>query len=235
MDPFWIIANSIATVVLAYILTKIFLKLVSPAPRPLASTERTFTDIHGKNRNFPSLFDRATVDISVVIPAYNEEQRLELMVLEAIEYLELQLEKAELIVVDDGSSDGTAKLAYSIASRHKNIEIRVLRLERNRGKGGAVVHGIMVSRGRYILFADADGATTFSDIAKLLTVCKSQDNCLALGSRAHMVNTDSVVKVHIFDLAFTYSQHLNERLSPNRVFLWDSINQGHPMRIQNVY
>ena len=107
----------------------------------------------------------------------------------------------EIIIVDDGSSDGTSDLALKYARSHPKDEIRVVRLETNRMKGGAVKHGVMHSRGERILFVDADGATKFSDLEVLwkamdaLEKDKESAVGVAVGSRAHMVKSEAVVKV----------------------------------------
>lgn len=155
----------------------------------------------------------ATLDLSVVVPAYNEEQRLPFMLDEAIAFLEDRRKVAkgnsqilkdlyatrgkrgftyELIVVDDGSSDETTKCAQEYGKKMEQSDlIRVITLEKNRGKGGAVREGVLSSRGAYIIFADADGASKFSDITKLedFMLINKDSNCdrlVAVGSRAHM-------------------------------------------------
>ncbi len=79
------------------------------------------------------------------------------------------------------------------------MTLRVVSLERNRGKGGAVTHGMRHVRGKYVLFADADGASKFSDVAKLLRACRAvadeRGRAVAIGSRAHLVGSEAVVKV----------------------------------------
>jgi glycosyltransferase involved in cell wall biosynthesis len=91
--------------------------------------------------------------LSLVIPAYNEQDRIGL----TLDYLatEVQrLEDAEVIVVDDGSVDRTAAVVADRASRWSSI--RLIRHERNRGKGAAVQAGVLVARGDIICFSDAD-------------------------------------------------------------------------------
>ncbi|KAJ1959079.1 dolichyl-phosphate beta-glucosyltransferase [Dispira parvispora] len=106
----------------------------------------------------------------------------------------------EFLVVDDGSTDNTSDVALQFARKHHVPNLRVLTFERNRGKGGAVTQGFLHARGRYILFADADGATDFQDVAKVfqaLTEVCNKDGCgVAVGSRAHLKNdeTNTVVK-----------------------------------------
>ncbi|KAJ3269688.1 dolichyl-phosphate beta-glucosyltransferase [Terramyces sp. JEL0728] len=155
-----------------------------------------------KKEQFPSISDKSTVNLSIIIPAYNEIDRLEIMMNETLEYLKNSAYSYEIIIVDDGSTDTTSELGLSIAKKQsKNGEIRVMRLEQNRGKGGAVIQGMAVSRGEYVLMVDADGATKFSDIDNLLKAIQgiAKDGYgIAIGSRAHMVDTDAVVKRSAF-------------------------------------
>ena len=85
--------------------------------------------------------------MSVIVPAYNEELRIELMLEEAVEVLNSAYPDAwEILIVDDGSSDGTAEKAVKWGGqlinegRLKDGELRICQLARNRGKGGAVTH-----------------------------------------------------------------------------------------------
>jgi len=134
------------------------------------------------------------VSLSVVVPAFNERDRLPIMLEETVDFLEERAKSEknfayEIVLVDDGSKDDTAELARQwAASKAANVPLRVLELAENRGKGGAVRAGAMRSRGERILFADADGATKFADLAKLeaaMDACGAQVVC---GSRAHLEN-----------------------------------------------
>jgi glycosyltransferase involved in cell wall biosynthesis len=89
------------------------------------------------------------VDVSVVIPAYNEEQRLPATLRGWQRFLNAQRYASEVLVVDDGSRDGTARVA-------EDSGVRVVRLERNQGKGGAVRTGMLAASGEVIGYADAD-------------------------------------------------------------------------------
>jgi dolichyl-phosphate beta-glucosyltransferase len=89
---------------------------------------------------------------------------------ECLDYLQSRNDKDErftyeLIVVDDGSGDDTADVAFAYSQSHP--QLRVLQLERNMGKGGAVREGTLCARGMLMLFADADGATRFADFSRL--------------------------------------------------------------------
>lgn len=117
-------------------------------------------------------------ELSVVIPAYNEEARLEPGLRQALAYLQRRGESFELLVVDDGSRDGTVRVAAAFAGQG----VRVLRHERNRGKGAAVRTGIVASRGRKILLSDADFSTPIEEIEKLERFLTSVTP-LVIGSR----------------------------------------------------
>lgn len=198
--------------------------------------------------------------MSVVVPAYNEEDRLAGMLEEAVNYLEhmygtlgSESESAietrsmrkrkpngnttnghatesatargwEIIIVSDGSTDRTEEVAFRFAKEHQlslhpkghagpwtpqasegvhipSGTIRFVTLTHNRGKGGAVTHGLRHVRGQYAVFADADGASKFTDLGKLVTACQKIEDAdgrgVAVGSRAHMVGSEAVVKVRI--------------------------------------
>src|SRR5436305_7377388 len=104
-----------------------------------------------------------SIELSVVIPSYNEETRLGPGLRQALEYLARRGTSYELLVVDDGSRDGTSRVAEAFADRG----VRVLRHERNRGKGAAVRTGLLASRGRRVLVSDADFSTPIEDVEKL--------------------------------------------------------------------
>jgi dolichyl-phosphate beta-glucosyltransferase len=106
----------------------------------------------------------------------------------------------EIIIVDDGSRDRTAEVALEFSRKHGLHDVlRVVRLEKNRGKGGGVTHGFRHVRGEYVVFADADGASKFSDLGKLIEGCEDvvdgSSRGVAIGSRAHLVDSEAVVKV----------------------------------------
>jgi len=100
--------------------------------------------------------------ISLVIPAYNEEQRLPEFLDSIDAYRRGRAEPMEVIVVDDGSRDRTAALVPARAER--DASLRLLRQVPNQGKGAAVRRGMREARGRYVLFADADGATPIAEL-----------------------------------------------------------------------
>ncbi|KYN06012.1 PREDICTED: dolichyl-phosphate beta-glucosyltransferase isoform X2 [Cyphomyrmex costatus] len=132
-------------------------------------SEKFFFNCQTKTKEaFPSLYDPWSVQLSVIIPAYNEEERLPPMLDECLEYLEDHRKSGltyEVIVVSDGSTDKTVDVAHRYALKYNTL--KVLNLVKNRGKGGAVRLGMLSARGSALLFADADGATKFNDLKKL--------------------------------------------------------------------
>ena len=121
-------------------------------------------------------------DLSIVIPAYNEELRLPKALLEILEYFkENKNTSYEVLIVDDGSSDATAKVAQQFCDMAPNF--RLLTYEANRGKGYAVRFGVFNASGKLILFADADGATPIEELSRLEHAI-SQGAQVAIGSRA---------------------------------------------------
>ena len=198
--------------------------------------------------------------MSLVVPAYNEEERLSDMLEEAVAYLRDEYGSSsasevpppaqqngraktgndsmgsslangstrhsaamanatgwEVVIVSDGSTDRTIETALDFARKHHlsfdptsslrsekgskapEASLRVVSLEHNRGKGGAVTHGMRHVRGEYAVFADADGASRFTDLGKLVAACRKikddEGRGVAVGSRAHLVGSEAVVKV----------------------------------------
>jgi len=108
--------------------------------------------------------------LSVVIPAYNEEKRIKKTLLEADKFLSSRNYSYEIIVADDGSSDGTVELIKNLSKDIKNL--RVIDNQENHGKGYVVRQGLMEAKGKYRLFMDADNATTVNQIQNLLPFFK---------------------------------------------------------------
>jgi dolichyl-phosphate beta-glucosyltransferase len=100
---------------------------------------------------------------SVIIPAFNEAQRLPPFLDKVVSYFEGRDEPYEVIVVDDGSTDGTAEAV----DERRLPAVQVLRLPANAGKGAAVRTGMLAARGAYRVFADADGATPIEELKRL--------------------------------------------------------------------
>jgi dolichyl-phosphate beta-glucosyltransferase len=124
---------------------------------------------------------KSPADLSIVIPAFNEEARVGPTLRDYVAYCRQGARRVELIVVDDGSLDRTSAVVNALASEFP--EIRLIRLAENTGKGHAVRSGVVNAQGKFVLFADADGATALSEIERLeAAVAAGAD--VAIGSRA---------------------------------------------------
>jgi len=122
------------------------------------------------------------VDLSIIIPAFNEQRRLPNTLDSIGTYINTHSLRAEILVVDDGSSDDTARVA---AGYHDTLpNLRVISNERNRGKGFSVRRGMLEARGDIALFTDADLSTPIEEADKLLAVIREQGYDGAVGSRA---------------------------------------------------
>jgi dolichyl-phosphate beta-glucosyltransferase len=119
--------------------------------------------------------------LSIVVPAFNEEARLVASLARMGAYLEASGLDAEILVVDDGSTDQTADVAAKALGARRG---RVIRNGENRGKGYSVRHGVLEARGRFVLLTDADLSTPIEEHAKLAVVVRDRDLDVAIGSRA---------------------------------------------------
>ncbi len=137
------------------------------------------------------------------------------MLEECTHYLEKEVKNAyEIIIVDDGSKDHTSQVALEWSKKLGSDKLRLLKLAKNLGKGGAVRRGMLVSRGQFLLFADADGATTFAELAKLQALMAKtmlDGHGVICGSRAHL-ETDSIAQRSFFRTVLMYGFHLCVRM-----------------------
>jgi glycosyltransferase involved in cell wall biosynthesis len=120
---------------------------------------------------------------SIIIPCFNEERRVGETLRVTIEYLAANAPESELIVVNDGSTDATGRIARQILSETK-IATRVLENFPNRGKGAAVRTGLLAARGLIGLFSDADLSTPIEEAPKLIEPIANGEIDIAFGSRA---------------------------------------------------
>lgn len=121
------------------------------------------------------------VELSIIVPAYNEERRLPPTLIDIIDFFDRKALSYEVLVIDDGSKDGTAEVVRKF-ERVRN-QVRLIQLPRNYGKGHAVRLGVLNSRGSNILFADADGATPIQEFDRLQSAISTGAD-VAIGSRA---------------------------------------------------
>lgn len=118
------------------------------------------------------------LDLSIVIPAFNEESRLDATLDTILDYLGESALSYEILVCDDASTDATRELAAGFAGRG----VRVDSVAENRGKGAAVRRGVVASRGDWVLVTDADLSTPIEELTKLAAYRDRAD--FVLGSRA---------------------------------------------------
>jgi dolichyl-phosphate beta-glucosyltransferase len=137
---------------------------------------------HSPDAAFPPRPEVATrLTVSVVIPAYNEEQRLPPYLDTIRDHFDEDLVGCyEVIVVDDGSTDGLVEQLQRTATEFPHL--RVISHPQNLGKGAAVRTGVLAAAGRFVLFADADGATPIEEERRLRAQLQS-DADIAIGSR----------------------------------------------------
>ena len=125
-----------------------------------------------------------TPDISIVIPAFEEEARVGTSIERILSYLRDVSPQAELIVVDDGSKDRTAQVAERAFKSARDVATKVIRYEQNRGKGFAVKTGLLAASAATAVFSDADLSTPIDEMPKLIDPIRNGEYDLTFGSRA---------------------------------------------------
>lgn len=118
---------------------------------------------------FPSL--------SIVIPAYNEAERITNTLTQVHGYATQSLQSFEILVVNDGSRDRTADVVREFAAGHPGV--RLLENDRNRGKGFTVRHGALAATGAFVLFTDADNSTPIEELEKLVPFATARSLVIA--------------------------------------------------------
>ncbi len=123
-------------------------------------------------------------DVSIVIPAYNESSRMSQPLGAILSFIENNKINAEVIAVDDGSSDDTSQVATRAFAAVPGASTQVIRYEPNRGKGFAVKTGLLAANADIALFTDADLSTPIEEMSKLVDPIRSGECDVAFGSRA---------------------------------------------------
>jgi dolichyl-phosphate beta-glucosyltransferase len=122
--------------------------------------------------------------LSIVIPAFDEAERIGDSLGKIFSFLLLHQRDAEVMIVDDGSGDHTADVARSFCDRHPEIASNVIRYGQNRGKGYAVKTGLQAAKADIALFSDADLSTPIEEMSKLIDPIRSGQFDVTFGSRA---------------------------------------------------
>ncbi|MBA2733069.1 MAG: glycosyltransferase family 2 protein [Acidobacteria bacterium] len=122
--------------------------------------------------------------LSIVIPAFNEAARLGQTLRTVFEYLNEHVPNSEVIVVDDGSSDGTADVAEASFEQAGSVHAQAIRVRPNHGKGYVVRTGLLAARAPVALFTDADLSTPITETPKLVNPIERGEFDLTFGSRA---------------------------------------------------
>ena len=137
------------------------------------------------------------MDLSIVIPAFEESKKIARDISEAAAFLEAHNFSGQIIAVDDGSTDNTAETAKNTPIP-SNVQLDVIRYETHRGKGYAVRTGIKESSGEYVMFADSGSCVPYEDTLRELELLKSDACDIAHGSRkmreCHIEKTQSLYR-----------------------------------------
>ncbi|XP_051121809.1 uncharacterized protein LOC127245134 [Andrographis paniculata] len=178
----------------------------------------------------PYILDSAEKYLSLIVPAYNEEYRLPGALEETLIYLQERAAKDEsfsyeVVIVDDGSTDGTKRVAFDFVKRYAVDNVRLVLLGRNHGKGEAIRKGMLHSRGELLLMLDADGATRVSDLEKL------ENQIHAVAAKELMLEDASTgdVILRIADVpvaAFGSRAHLEEKALATRKWYRNFLMKG---------
>jgi len=137
------------------------------------------------------MVNESTLDLTIVMPAYNESSRIGDSVLQIRDYFKGRPERWELIVVNDGSKDNTKEVAEAL--QREVPQMRLINFDQNGGKGRAVREGVLVSQGEFILIADADLSAAMSEYDRLWQALSKNGEAGVIGSRA-IGGDDCVVK-----------------------------------------
>jgi glycosyltransferase involved in cell wall biosynthesis len=142
------------------------------------------TDLLLERKKLTSSFCSMIPAISIVIPAYEEEERLSDPLGQIFGFIESEKLSAEVIVVDDGSRDKTSETAEKVCAQFPEIRSKVVRYADNRGKGFAVKTGLLAASADVAVFSDADLSTPIEELYKLVKPIEEGDYDVTFGSRA---------------------------------------------------
>jgi dolichyl-phosphate beta-glucosyltransferase len=134
--------------------------------------------------------EKDEIYLSLVIPAYNEENRIGGSLKRILQFLKTQPYTFEVVIVDDGSQDRTIDVVHKY--RNSDSAIRIERQPSNLGKGEAIKRGMLLGSGRYLFFSDADLSVPIETLPSLLS--SLENGCdMAVGSRRR---AGAVIEIH---------------------------------------
>lgn len=145
--------------------------------------------------------EAGALTLSVVIPAYNENLRLPATLTDVMRYLGNQEYVSELVIIDDGATDGTAEVVRAAQRKFRprartglrRVELLQYPDRKNRGKGYAVRTGMLAACGQYCVFMDADNSTTIDHVEKFLPYFTRDEFDIVIGSRG-VVGTNITIR-----------------------------------------
>lgn len=182
----------VLVVVLRFVSDKtLFDSIILPEQSENKATYKIFPS--NNNASEFNIFNSSSVYLSLVVPAYNESERIPKMLEDTVSFLNQKKQKNnkftwEIIVVNDGSTDTTTDIVCDICKKNSNIFL--INQIRNMGKGAAIQVGCLHARGELILMVDADGATDITELNKLENEIKKyiDKEAIVVGSRAQNKN-----------------------------------------------
>jgi len=126
------------------------------------------------------------INISILVPAYNEGKRIPKFLGELIKFCSQNLENFEVLIIDDGSNDNTKEVVLDLIKNHRKMKL--LRYPENKGKGRAVLMGVLKARGEFVLFIDADGSIKPEEILNMYNFYQKYNYDIIVGSRISLTS-----------------------------------------------
>lgn len=150
------------------------------------------------------------MDISIIVPAYNEKKRLPPYLADLVLSIKKSGINGEIIVVDDGGTDDNYRSYLEIAESINDLPVKVVRHQKNKGKGAAIQTGFNEAEGKWIGFADADGATSADEVVRLVKIALSSNGIDGVfGSRVKMLG---------YNVERGFLRHLSGRIFTSLAF-----------------